>query len=251
MSSHLWIGFTGGLLAFAHCLGMCGGFVLHLSQQPGRKAVANQLLWQTGRLTTYIFLGAVAGYSGQILKGLLQHSWLQNAFSYLSGAVILLMGLAVLGILPVTGKQAQGETMLSGFFGTSLFMNPSPGSALVLGMTTGCLPCPLVIGFLAYAVQTQAVMSGMAVMAGMGFGTVVPLLLLGAFGGTLNRGSRRWARWGGGTILIVLGIVTILRGSTAFHHLLGCPSPPAAVPTGATATPPCCEGHGSAGKLHH
>ena len=28
----LWVPFAGGVLAFAHCLGMCGGFVLHFAR---------------------------------------------------------------------------------------------------------------------------------------------------------------------------------------------------------------------------
>ena len=223
MTSHLWVGFTGGLLAFAHCLGMCGGFVLHLSGQPGGGAAARQVLWHTGRIVTYLFLGALAGYSGQFLKGLLQHTWLQNVFSYLSGAIMILMGLAVLGMLPVGKKTgASGDVFMAGFFSHALFIHPSPGSALVLGMTTACLPCPIVIAFLAYAVQTQSVAGGIAVMAGMGLGTLVPLLLLGTFSSVFNRWSRRWGRWVGSAILIVLGVITMLRGSSAFHQVLGC-----------------------------
>ena len=224
MNAHMWIGFTGGLLAFAHCLGMCGGFVLHLSQQAGSKAFTNQLLWQAGRMTTYVFLGALAGYSGKVIKGLLQFTWLQNGFSYLSGAVMIIMGVAVLGLIPVgRATDKPGNGLLTSFFSHSLFITPSSGSALVLGMATGCLPCPIVIAFLAYAVQTQSVAGGIAVMAGMGMGTLVPLLLLGTFSGAFSRWSRRWGRWTGGSILLLLGLLTMLRGSSGFHHLLGCP----------------------------
>lgn len=238
MNTHLWIGFTGGLLAFAHCLGMCGGFVLYLSHRPGSTALARHLLWQAGRVTTYLFLGALAGYSGHLLKGLLQFTWLQNAFSYLSGAVIIVMGLAVLGLIPV-GKYADNSDsgLLTAIFGQSLFIRPSSASAIVLGMATGCLPCPIVIAFLAYAVQTESVTGGMSVMAGLGLGTVVPLLLLGAFSSTFSRWSRRWGRWTGGTILVLLGLLTMLRGSSAFHHLLGCPGHAG----GSQCVLPCCE----------
>ena len=198
---------------------MCGGFVLHLSGQPGGGAAARQVLWHTGRIVTYLFLGALAGYSGQFLKGLLQHTWLQNVFSYLSGTIMILMGLAVLGMLPVGKKTgASGDVFMAGFFSHALFIHPSP----VLGMTTACLPCPIVIAFLAYAVQTQSVAGGIAVMAGMGLGTLVPLLLLGTFSSVFNRWSRRWGRWVGSAILIVLGVITMLRGSSAFHQVLGC-----------------------------
>jgi hypothetical protein len=109
LAQHLWIGFVGGLLAFAHCLGMCGGFVLHLSQGKGKKAVVTvQLLWLAGKSFSYLFLGAVAGYAGGFLGTLLARQGVfQNLLSYAAGGVIVLMGLSLLGLLPV-GQRAQG-----------------------------------------------------------------------------------------------------------------------------------------------
>ena len=34
MNNCIWIGLAGGVAAFPHCLGMCGGFALHLSRAP-------------------------------------------------------------------------------------------------------------------------------------------------------------------------------------------------------------------------
>ncbi len=57
---------VGGLLGSAHCVGMCGGFVLTLgSVAPSWRAnLARQLSFGAGRLFTYIALGAAAGYGG-------------------------------------------------------------------------------------------------------------------------------------------------------------------------------------------
>lgn len=243
MDHHLWIGFIGGLVAFAHCLGMCGGFVLHLSRaESGSAMIAGIISWHAGRLFTYAFLGAVAGYAGAMAGNLLRHAWLQEFFSYATGAVIVLMGLAVLGLLPAR-ERISGTGSVAALLGRSLFTTPSPGSGLVLGITTGCLPCPVILGFLAYAVHSGSVAHGMAIMAGMGAGTIGPLLLLGAFGRLIGLHIRRWGRVAGGIILIVLGMSTILRGTPWYHGILGCrPQGETQSSRSTAASPTCCPG---------
>lgn len=245
MYGNLWLGFLGGLFSFAHCLGMCGGFSLHLSQRnQGITGITNNVLWQAGRMLTYVFLGALAGYSGAYLKKMLQHLWLQDLVSITTGAVIVVMGIVAFGFLPAKGGGGGG--VLSALSRQALMSSDSRGGALMLGIVTGCLPCPIVIGFLAYAAQTRSVGSGIATMAGMGLGTFIPLLLLGTCGGMLGKSLRRWGSVAGGSILVILGIVTMLRGSSGFHHILGCSSGPAQTESSAA---PCCQGskHGT----HH
>ena len=93
---------------------------------------------------------------------------------------------------------------------------PSPS-----GLMTGLLPCPIVVGFLALSLQSGSVLTGMATMAAMGVGTVWSLLLLGMTGYALQARTRRWGAVVGGIVLVLLGTVTILRGTGAMHHLMG------------------------------
>jgi sulfite exporter TauE/SafE len=54
--------FLAGLAASWHCIGMCGGFACALSGgRRGAQALQRQLLYNAGRVTTYCFLGALAG----------------------------------------------------------------------------------------------------------------------------------------------------------------------------------------------
>ncbi|GAB7028205.1 sulfite exporter TauE/SafE family protein [Geotalea toluenoxydans] len=224
--NHALIGFMGGLLAFPHCMGMCGGFIVHLSRSGEKNAaIAVQFAWLAGKIFTYAFAGAVAGYAGAKAAGILQHTYLQNGISYFAGGMIFLAGLALLGLLP--GKGANGPD--SGLLATlcrPLLRSPSPAGALTLGIITGLLPCPIVIGFLAYAIQSGSVTIGMTTMAAMGMGTALPLLILG--GASLAAGARlkKWGAAAGGIILLLLGMATVLRGTEVFHRLLGCPSQP-------------------------
>ncbi|HEY3307179.1 MAG TPA: sulfite exporter TauE/SafE family protein [Desulfuromonadaceae bacterium] len=246
LTHHIWIGLAGGLFAFAHCIGMCGGFVLHLAQEPDRvKMAVNQLLWLTGKTFTYTFLGAVAGYAGGLIEVVLfRNTGFLNILSFGAGSIMFLMGIVVLGLLPVPGglPGSSGNGLMTGLCKT-LLRTPRPGAALFLGMATAWLPCPIVIALLAYALQTGSVLKGMATMAGMGIGTAVPLLLLGTAAGLGGVHIRKWGARAGGVILLFLGLTTVLRGTEIYHQILGCPPKPALHQAQKTSPPkPCCTG---------
>jgi hypothetical protein len=224
--SELWIALVAGAAAFAHCLGMCGGFALHLSLGHSRWTVLRrQLSWQGGKAATYMFLGALAGALGLQIRTQWHLPWAQNALTYLCGGIMVLMGLSLLGLLPVLRKRspgAPGAGLVSGLF--SQFLSQSNGKApFVLGLAGGFLPCPIVWAFLVYAAQSGSVLSGMLVMAALGVGSSWSLLVLGLTGNMIQAPLRRWGTIAGGVLLVALGGVTTLRGTETFHHLLGCP----------------------------
>ncbi len=225
-----WIALTGGLLAFAHCMGMCGPLAVHVSQGGRRAALARQLLWHAGRISTYVFLGALAGFAGDRLTAAIQSPVVPKALAFAAGTVMILMGLAMLGLLPwrmgksavaPAGPDAASPTFIQGLFG-QFFTHPSPAAAFVLGLGTGLLPCPIVWGFLAMAVHERSVPSGMLIMAAMGAGTVWSLLALGLTGQALRMRLRKWAAPLAGCVVIAMGAATMLRGTDAFHGILGC-----------------------------
>ncbi|HJV34192.1 sulfite exporter TauE/SafE family protein [Geomonas sp.] len=246
LTHHLWIGFAGGLLAFAHCLGMCGGFVVHLSQAKDRnRMLATQSLWQFGRILTYTLLGALAGFAGGFLEAtFLDHPLFRNLLTYLAGGIIVVMGLSLLGLLPVRGKGALGAGASSlALVCGRLFSGSSAGVVLSMGIATGFLPCPIILAFLAYALQSGSVATGMATMAALGVGTMVPLLTLGGITRLSRLHLQSWAPKAGGIILILLGISTSLRGTEFLHHLIGCPPKPVIQQAASSEPPkPCCIG---------
>lgn len=246
LGHHLWVGFIGGLLSFAHCLGMCGGFFLHLSlDRDDIRTISRQIPWLIGKLFSYLFLGAAAGHAGAFLGGiLLRQGLFLNVLSFAAGALILFMGLSVLGLVPVRIKAfyGLGESVVASL-GGSVLTGRSGGGALVLGMICGFLPCPIVLAFLAYALQSGSVASGMATMGALGVGTMVPMLVMGGAARLCGIHLRSWAPKAGGIILIALGLTTSLRGTEFFHRLLGCPSQHRAV---SDPSRQCCPGeHGT------
>jgi uncharacterized protein len=255
---YVWMGLVLGAVSFAHCLGMCGGFALHLSQgKAGGAVLGRQLLWHAGKTGTYVFLGALAGFAGGLVGGLARLPWIQNVLAYAAGGVMILMGLVLLGLAP-TRRQIRTDSAGEGMFASlfrQFFRNPTPTAAFVLGLATGFLPCPIVVGGLLLSLESGSVLAGMATMAAMGVGTVWALLLLGLTGHMLTLWLRRWGAVVGGVVLVLLGLATVLRGTEWFHHVLGCaqhgaPSchapaagsqPTATQPSTSTLRlPPCC-----------
>ncbi len=95
-------------MAFAGCLGMCGGFALPLcgGQERRRRARARTPLAcrshdirDAGRLPG--FLGGVVGF-GRRLAGV------QKVLACAAGAVMVLMGLELIGLLPGRRGESSG-----------------------------------------------------------------------------------------------------------------------------------------------
>ena len=220
----LWIALGIGASAFAHCVGMCGPFALHLSRGPSRAGVlVNQLLWHAGRITTYLFLGALAGGLSHAILRAVTAAWVQKALAFSAGGVMILAGLALLGLRPRLRAGGEGGGLIAGLLGP-LTGPPRPAGALALGLATGFLPCPIVLAGLALAVQGGTVPAGLAVMAALGAGTLWSLLLLGLAGHALAAGLRRWGAILAGSLILLMGVATVLRGTEAFHRLLAGPA---------------------------
>jgi len=217
---YAWLGLAGGAVAFAHCLGMCGGFALHLSEgRSGRAALARQLLWHAGKTATYVLLGAVVGFLGGVVAsahGLLRA---QSVLAYVAGAVMLVMGAKLLGFLPNRARSKAAHERLFARVFRQFFAQPTPAAAFALGLVTGLLPCPVVLGFLALSLQSGSVLAGMATMAAVGLGTLWALLALGMTGYAVRARTPSWGSAVAGVVLVLLGAMTILRGSGLLHHL--------------------------------
>jgi sulfite exporter TauE/SafE len=79
----------------------------------------------------------------------------------------------------------------------------------------------------------------MATMAAVGLGTAWSLVALGMTGHLVTARLKRWGSVVGGIVLILAGLATALRGTEAYHRLLGCPP---AAGQASPAAPPCCKG---------
>lgn len=235
MHTSFIIGFMAGLAATPHCLGMCGGFPLHLAKSSREgKAALRQLLFVVGKSFTYMFLGALAASVGVVL---LKDTSLARSAPLLrlaAGFLTLLFGILMLGFRLPSFRPLKGIAdtgFVRGIFG-GILVNPHPAAALALGLAAGFLPCPLPLIMLGIAATYHDVLHGIMLMAGVGLGTAPGLLAVGLFGVGVDRKFARTGMRVVGVIVIAIGLLTIGRASGLM---------PKTHPVNHTI-PSCCEG---------
>ena len=216
--------FAAGFAGSFHCIGMCGGFACALGRDPqgSGATLLRHLLYNTGRLTSYCFLGALAGALGQIictsqgmtaplLSGPLDSG--QRILAIVAGLLMIGMALQFFGLL--TGL----HRLATGFGGSTLAVSlrnllkaPGHAAALAFGVFNGFLPCPLVYAFAAQAASTAGALPGFLTMASFGFGTFPAMLFMGGVGYTLAPAWRQRGVWLAGSCILLLGLITLGRG---------------------------------------
>jgi len=155
--------FAAGFAGSFHCIGMCGGFACALGHDlHGQVATAlRHFLYNSGRLTTYSFLGGLAGALGQVictpqgtavpmLSGSLDAA--QRGLAIVAGMLMIAMALQFFGLLPRLHRLAigfGGSTLAASL--RSLLTAHGHAAPLAFGVFNGFLPCPLVYAFAAQA----------------------------------------------------------------------------------------------------
>lgn len=233
--------FIAGFAGSFHCIGMCGGFACALGGDP-RGAGATSVrhaLYNTGRLTTYCFVGGLAGGLGQaIYASLGAKSQLgvpvlseslgagQRGLAVIAGLLMIIMALQFFGFRGL-------RRVTTGFGGSTLVLSlrsllsrHGHAAPLAFGVLNGFLPCPLVYAMVAQAASTVDVLSGCLTMAAFGLGTFPTMLAMGGLGRLL---APRWRQRGvrlAGSFILALGLVTLGRGVVpmaaghSLHHSL-------------------------------
>jgi uncharacterized protein len=216
--------FAAGFAGSFHCIGMCGGFACALGSDPsGHGAIVlRHFLYNSGRLTTYSFLGGLAGALGQVictpqgtaipmLSGGLDTA--QRILAIVAGLLMIAMAMQFFGLLPRLHRLAIGFG--SGTLAASLrsvLTAPGRAAPLAFGVFNGFLPCPLVYAFLAEAASTAGALGGFLTMASFGLGTFPAMLMMGGVGRALAPAWRQRGVWFAGCCILLLGIVTLGRG---------------------------------------
>lgn len=210
--------FLAGLAGSFHCVGMCGGFACALGRDPAGRVplIERHLLYNTGRLATYVFLGLLAGTLGATFVGVDTFDTLTLAprlLAIVAGVLMIVMALSFFG------RFAGLHRAIAGFGGTLLaaslrqvLVTPGRSAPLALGVFNGFLPCPLVYAFAALAATGGNVTGGVLTMLAFGLGTYPAMLMMGGLGQWLRPAWRRRGVWVAGVFILVLGLVTLARG---------------------------------------
>jgi uncharacterized protein len=182
-----------GLVGGAHCIAMCGGYVIaarHTAQPlvPARRLRAGALASQLGRLVTYLSLGAAFGAAGGAAFAFAWPST-QRALYVAANAVLLITAARVAHPAPAAALLERA--------GAALFQRVAPLASrwlrgthrparVRLGLLWGLTPCALIYGVLPVALLAGSAWRGGLVMLGLWLGTLPALILAGGV-------AQRWA----------------------------------------------------------
>ena len=175
-----------------------------------------------GFSTVFVLLGASATAIGRVLQ-----TWrvellgVEIGAVQIAGAVIVLMGLHMTGLLPIQAlyrdTRFQSRFQPKGFLGTYLV-----GAAFAFGWS----PCvgPILGGILTIAGGRETVYQGMALLAVYSLGLAVPFFLAGWSVEFLFESTKRMRRHlrrieiASGVLLVALGILVMTNRLTALNN---------------------------------
>ena len=208
-----------GLLGGVHCVGMCGGIVAAFSFRADGSTPPFRLhlAYNLGRVSSYVFFGALAGMLGASLKlaGFLP---VQTLLFVLAQVVMILLGLYLAGFSRwvLVFERAGGVLWraVKPLFQKLLPVRSTP-QALLAGMVWGWLPCGLVYSVLVSALAAGSAASGAALMLAFGLGTLPNLLGMGVFARQIQPFMQHvWVRRTAGLTVAgfgVWGLLTLAR----------------------------------------
>lgn len=241
----LVIFFLIGLLAGAHCIGMCGPIVTtytdRLGSQVGsRRAdtltmyeVRQHALFNLGRTFSYAFLGALFAFVGAVAFASVDTvsavgDTVRGTTGILVGIAIIFSGLYYLrgqaGIphgVPIIGGVVN---RLFGFLTRQINRLATSPGIMGLGAIHGLLPCPIIYPAYLYAFTLGDPIRGAVSLGALGLGTIPILFAYGSVLGSIGLTTRVRLHRALGAGFLVLGYIPLQHGLMLFGiHL---PHPP-------------------------
>jgi sulfite exporter TauE/SafE len=224
-SADLWTIFFVALLgSVGHCIGMCGGFVVAYSTakiDPARTKFfqsSAHTLYSSGRIVSYMFIGAVFGYLGSAV----------NFSLGAKGVLFIVIGiLMVLIAFSLSGKirfltvieHSMVQTPLFKKLFQSVIRSKSLPSFFYMGLLNGLIPCGLVYFFATAAIASGSALMGAVVMAVFGLATIPALFILGMVSTMISQMTWRKHVMSAAAVLIALyGIYTGFKGYLMISH---------------------------------
>jgi sulfite exporter TauE/SafE len=224
----LWSAFVAGLAASGHCASMCGGVAGALAMRgphaDRRSRLAMGLAYNLARVASYALAGAIVGVLGHLVLHSLDINLLAVVFRVLAGLIML----------AVAGRLLFGWRLLDPLeaAGSGLWRRVLPwagrqghagglGGAIGLGLAWGWLPCGMTYSMLMLAGMTGGPISGAAVMAAFGVGTLPSMVTATVAFERIAAvlGKRATLRNVAGLLLLAFGLWT--AGDAIYMSLVG------------------------------
>lgn len=227
-SGSFFVLLTAGLLTgLSHCVGMCGPLVgaFTMRRRAERQEISTPLIiFQMGRLTTYLLLGGLLGSVGYFLAPLIRDG--QGILAVALGGVMVLLGVSLLGLLPLQSWIAAliPARWVSGWI-KRLMTSNHPAATFGLGIANGLLPCGPVYAMALLAASSGVPLRGAGVMLIFGLGTLPSMLGLGLSASLLSLPLRQNLYRVAALLVVAVGVQLALRGlaltGTVSHFAVG------------------------------
>ncbi len=224
--------FLLGLVSSLHCVQMCGPIVLSYSvavseltkgSSPDAGLLRNHLAYNAGRILTYAALGAIAGIAGGTLGLLGRLAGFSHVLAIVSGAVMIVVGISMLGVIPASLLGNHLFRIPSSFLRRigKLLSAAGSGNRFLLGLALGFLPCGLIYAALLKSMATGSALAGAATMLAFGLGTAGALLALGMFSSAIRMRLNRFGSQLAAAGITLMGLLLVWRGTMPGMLLAG------------------------------
>ncbi|ELY72655.1 sulfite exporter TauE/SafE family protein [Natrinema pallidum] len=235
-----------GLLAGAHCLGMCGPLVTTYADRIGSASdtrrddtltafeVRQHALFNLGRTASYAAIGGLFGLLGAVT--IASSEAVAAIGDSVRGATGILVGIAIVGsgLYYLRGKTAvPGHDLpvlgslfrrLSGLLSSRIDRLATSPGIVGLGAVHGLMPCPIIYPAYLYAFALGSPARGALSLAALGVGTIPTLFLYGTLLTTIQADTRVRLHRGLGAAFVLLGYIPLSHGLMLYGiHL---PHPP-------------------------
>lgn len=233
-----------GLLAGAHCIGMCGPLVTIYAKQmdggtrtDGGTATARRqrgahltlyevrqhALFNLGRTLSYTIIGAIVGLLGSVV--FLGAGELTSTANTVRGVVGVVIGMFVIGtgVVYVLGRVSVGlqlpgtQRITRQLTGAVDRLTNSPG-IVGLGAIHGLLPCPILYPAYLYAFSTGSPVAGGVALFALGLGTIPTVFAYGTIIDSVGAVHRRRMHRVLGVLFVVLGYILFAHGLMALGY---------------------------------
>lgn len=207
--------FTTGLIGgFGHCIGMCGPIVVSYTLQGTSsllERILSGILYNAGRITTYMFIGALMGLTGSFVNVAGKMAGFQDIVAIIAGLFMIFIGLGIFGLL---GKAAwkEGRSGIIYKAGKYIMMEKSRWRYFPLGALFGFIPCGLSYSIFIASAGTGELLSGMLLSLLFGLGTLPSLLLVGVAAAYIGERLKGILYKVAGGIIIITGMLFLVRG---------------------------------------
>lgn len=219
-----------GVLAGAHCIGMCGPLVTIYagrmddgtadSAHAGRLTtyeVRQHALFNIGRAASYTLLGAVFGALGGTV--FVTTAALTSVVKSARGGIGLVVGAFVMmtGAYYILGRTTGGVHLpglerITGWLTAHVDRLANGPGIVGLGAVHGLLPCPILYPAFLYAFATGSTTGGAVALAALGVGTIPAVFAYGTVIDSIDISHRRRIHRLLGVAFIALGYVLLAHG---------------------------------------